>query len=163
MDDEAEKQKEFEQLAEDRRRSADQLVWQVPGLSVAAQAFLYSRALDPNTSATARLLVAIVGLCTALATAQLLLKHRYHEAVYANAIDAARNKRGLEPLGEMKLFKTRAEDVSTADYQKWMRLRRVVELPATGVWIATIAVFALVDLFVGVVAVLELFQVWDPF
>jgi hypothetical protein len=40
----------FEEFVEERRQAIDQMIWQVPGLSVAAQAFLYVVALNSDMS-----------------------------------------------------------------------------------------------------------------
>jgi hypothetical protein len=61
----------------------------------------------------------------------------------------------------MDLFEEEAK--KTPDYQEWIRLRPVWKMSSSWVWIGVIAVFAIVDLFVIVAAVLELLQIWDPF
>lgn len=52
------------------------LLWQVPVLSMTAQAFLFSVILDSSSSMTARLISASLSLVTAGASMQLMARHR---------------------------------------------------------------------------------------
>jgi hypothetical protein len=67
------------QAAEGRRAAVDQMMWQAPGLSLTAQAFLLTVSLQPGTGQVGRALSGILGLAVAIASIQLLLKHRHHE------------------------------------------------------------------------------------
>lgn len=141
---------DFEQLAEERRRVTSQMMWQVPGLSIAAQAFLYTRAFDPSTSNAARVVVSIAALITALATLQLLLKHRYHEEMYSVALDKSRADREVEPLHA--LFSDVANGSSEQRFhrweaRKWLR-RPVVGLSSVVVWVWVFWAFIAIDVLV---------------
>lgn len=163
---------ELEQLAEERRRESDKMMWQVPGLSIAAQAFLYSRAFDPDTGPAAQGAVALVALVIALATIHLLLKHSFFEETYSWALDAFRVRRGAVPLNGARVFEDAAVEHATdlrqrgderqqkgaGQYLRWVAAPRqtlVVRQPARRVWVRSLWLFAAVDCGVLVVAVLR--------
>jgi hypothetical protein len=140
---------DFERVAEDRRHVTSQMMWQVPALSIAAQAFLYTRAFDPSTSDAARVVVSVAALICALGTLQLLLKHRYHEEMYSVALDKSRTDRGAEPL--RILFRETANASGETRFRRW-RARRwllypVVELSSVTVWAWVLWAFVAIDLF----------------
>lgn len=154
---------DLERLAEERRRESDSMMWQVPGLSIAAQAFLYSRAFDPETSPLAQGAVAGVALVIALATIHLLMKHSFFEETYSWAIDAFRKSRGAPPLNGGRVFESAAaqhaaelrregddrERRGAERYLLWIedgpRRSLVVEQPARKVWIRSLWLLAAVD------------------
>src|SRR4051794_5208487 len=77
-------------ILERRREEADHFAWAVPGLIIAAQAFLLSIALNPTTQPLGRLLAALAGLVTLGATAHLLAKQAYNFDVYEAVIERDR-------------------------------------------------------------------------
>jgi hypothetical protein len=79
------RQRRFEllQAAEGQRSSLDQMMWQVPALSLTAQSFLLQLALGATTRWPSRLLAGMLGLVAALAAIQLLLKHRFYEELHS--------------------------------------------------------------------------------
>jgi hypothetical protein len=86
------------QTGEARRSSLDQMMWQVPALSLTAQSFLLTIALGHDTRWVGRVLAALLGLIAALAAIQLLLKHRYHELLYSHWLDRFEDELGLPNL-----------------------------------------------------------------
>lgn len=62
-----------------RRASYDAMVWQTPSLGLAAQAFLLTLALGPDTSAFGRTISAALSLALSIMVIQLLAKHRLGE------------------------------------------------------------------------------------
>jgi hypothetical protein len=62
-----------------RRVATDGMLWQTPVLSLTAQAFLFTIALGPGSSAGARIIAATLALVASLASIQLMAKHRFHE------------------------------------------------------------------------------------
>jgi hypothetical protein len=171
----SEELRELEQLAEERRRESDKMMWQVPGLSIAAQAFLYSRAFDPATSPLAQGAVAVVALVIALATIHLLMKHSFFEESYSWAVDAFRGRRGAPPLNGVRVFEKAATEHALAlgecgdsrerkgaeRYLRWAmdgpRRSLVVEQPARKVWIRALFLFAVVDCLVVMAALVRQF------
>ena len=47
-------------------------MWSLPGLTIAAQAFLFSTGLAPDTRPAGRIVIALVGLVTVVATATVM-------------------------------------------------------------------------------------------
>ena len=138
------------------------MIWQVPALSVAAQAFLYGTAFDPNVTDTARLLVTAVALVVALATLQLLLKHRYHEEIYSFALDQSRKERGVErlyPLVREVAFRVDEEKPIHRWNDRWL-YRRFVKLQSSSkLWIWVLVAFVIVD----VAVMTSVIARWDWF
>ncbi len=62
-----------------RRQGFDTMLWQTPVLSLTAQAFLFTIALGSGIRPTARFISAMLALIAALASIQLMSKHRYNE------------------------------------------------------------------------------------
>lgn len=152
----------LEGLAEERRRESDRMMWQVPGLSIAAQAFLYSRAFDPDTVPLAQAAIAAVALVIALATIHLLMKHGYFEETYSWALDAFRRRRGATGLNGGRVFEDAAAELAASlkehgdarekrganHYLRWAQRSHqslVVGLPARRVWIWALLLLVAVD------------------
>jgi hypothetical protein len=55
------------------------MMWQTPVLSLTAQAFLFTIALGRESTIWARIVSAALALLAALASMQLMAKHRHHE------------------------------------------------------------------------------------
>lgn len=149
---------DFERLAEARRQSTNNLLWQVPGLSVAGQAFLLGAALDPGTPRGLRVGVAVLAAVVALATIQVLMRHRFRELVFSHALDASRESRGLEPIDHPGLFEKWADARGGEKgdlFARWKRLRRLRPglWPAMYTWSATFVCFLLLDIAVIATAV----------
>ena len=64
-----------------RRLGYDTLMWQVPVLSLTAQAFLLTIALGSTSSPAARLTAAILSFVVAIISLQLMAKHRHNEEI----------------------------------------------------------------------------------
>jgi hypothetical protein len=73
-------------------------MWTIPGASRAAKAFLYNRGLDPSTSGLARLLVAVAGAVTAIATIKILGEQAYRAEVSSAYLLARRRKREVATI-----------------------------------------------------------------
>src|SRR5205807_717505 len=97
----------FLQAAQARRSSLDQMMWQVPALSLTAQSFLLTIALGHDTRWIARVMTALLGMIAAGAAIQLLLKHRYHELLYSHWLEkfeAAHDLPQLDVLHKAEAF-----------------------------------------------------------
>jgi hypothetical protein len=116
------------------------MVWQTPALSLTAQAFLFTIALGEGTSG-ARLISALLALVAALASMQLMAKHRYLEIQDAKLLERYEEANDLEPIH------ARPNDEEAAWYN---------QLSSYKVWLAMMASFALAA--VGIVLVV-LYQV----
>ncbi len=67
-----------------RRLQWDALLWQVPALSLTAQAFLLTIVLGPNSSRFARIVSAVLSLAAALMSMQLMASDRRAEVTDAH-------------------------------------------------------------------------------
>jgi hypothetical protein len=70
-----------------RRTQFDNLLWQVPVLSLTAQAFLFTVALGANTSRAARIIAACLSLIITFLTLQLFTRHRQAEITDADWLE----------------------------------------------------------------------------
>ena len=87
------------QLVAARRNATNALLWQSPVLSLTAQAFLFTIALNTGLAAASRTVAAGLAFFVALASIQLLLKHRALEnadARWLEDFEARQHWRGLE-------------------------------------------------------------------
>jgi disulfide bond formation protein DsbB len=152
------------QTAESRRYTIDQMMWQVPALSLTAQAFLLTIAYGHDSRWVARVVAACVGVATAIAGIQLLLRHRYHEEL---------NSHWLEQLAEAKRWPTfhvpnRAEAFAYQGgepraRQKWSLKNRLSLAHSPPIWISALALFGAANLVVIVGWIDHAFSGANPF
>lgn len=146
------------QAAEYRRYITDQMMWQVPVLSLTAQSFLLIIAFGSGPHSS-RVTAAGLACLAALATIQLLLKHRYMEETYSRALER------IECDNNLPLVHGKREDVQSwvwpggghewdAPDRPWKLLKEVrkhfVARKSYLVWTAALAIFATVDLVTAV-------------
>jgi hypothetical protein len=162
------------QIGESRRSAVDQMMWQVPALSLTAQAFLLQIAYGDRSRWISRLVMASLGIVTALAAIQLLLKHRYHEETRSLWLERFAEQRrwpllhsqraetafaysdGEHPWGTharsglaLSRVPEPLEEQESAPRLLLRRVRwRMVRRSSPYVWIATLSVFAFADLVV---------------
>jgi hypothetical protein len=82
-----------------RRIAFDQLMWQVPTLSVTAQAFLVTVGVSSNLSTVVRALALVLALMAGALAMQLMAKQRFHEQVdtaYLQQLEHQANGRLVE-------------------------------------------------------------------
>ncbi len=156
--------------AEGRRQTYDQMMWQVPGLSLAAQSFLLTIALGHESTPVARLASGVLAFVAAIATIQLLLKQRYLELEWSLWLEQAADSPELlemwgheEPAGfawrregGVHRWKRPSDEQerdggsrrgSRASRGIARRLRHGLVVPSSvNVWTLTLAIFALADL-----------------
>lgn len=141
-------------------------MWQVPALSIAAQAFLLTLTLSESTEPLGRVIGSLLGLLAAVATTQLLFKHRYYEELYGHVVDRCREVLGqprlyrddLEPIALMLTGRSRLSRWRTS---RWRR-RLVVELSSVRIWIWVFGAFAVADAVLAVLGVLGLLSIASP-
>lgn len=80
-----------------RRTGYDTLMWQVPALSLTAQAFLFTTALGSDSN-TARLISASLALILSLISVQLMSKHRFHEQIDVRLMESLEKTLALDTL-----------------------------------------------------------------
>ncbi len=127
------------QLSMQRLVEADAKLWQVPGLSLTAQAFLLTIALGTQShSENERLAAAALGLVVALASVQLMKRHRFHASCDVAFL------RSVEAAGVMPPLVDR-ERLPGAP-----QARGLAKLTSARVWEGSMWLFALANLAVGV-------------
>jgi hypothetical protein len=84
-----------------RRTQFDQLVWQVPVLSLTAQAFLFSIALSPDGTRTTRIIASLLSLVMTFLSLHLMVKHRQAEVADSQWLEAY-EKEFPAPVGAPK-------------------------------------------------------------
>src|ERR1035438_162519 len=133
-----------------RRMQWDALLWQVPSLSLAAQAFLLTIALGSDASRTARLLASGLGVAAALLSLHLLIRHRQAEVTDAYWLAAY----------EQQHFGTTAHGREWRDRRNATVIRgplgALARIPAFPVWQAALSPFGVVALVAFVLAIFDI-------
>ena len=116
-----------------RRDSFNNLVWETPVLSLTAQAFLFTIALNPDVSVTARYLSAILALITAIASIQVLAKHRFMEREHARMLESYETNQRLIRINKRSTF---------------YPVKLFERISSVKIWYAILSVFALCALII---------------
>ena len=133
-------------LVEERRRQSEQALWGVPGISLAAQAFLFSTGLDPSAAAPARLLVGVIGLISAAGTAVVVAGQGARLGIMRSWL-AERTSMGSARLLRRELNKPLDRLTDAGD--------RLFVSPVL-VWLVLLTAFAVADLVVTIAALVEI-------
>jgi hypothetical protein len=143
--------------AETRRQSLDEMMWQVPGLSLAAQSFLLTIALGDTSTPLARLASGTLAFVASISTIQLLLKQRFHELEWSRWLENLADDHGWPLMhnhvrsGEFawrpgKLHEWQAPISGYSPNALARRLRaRMVSRRSPNVWVLTLTIFAIAD------------------
>ncbi|GHP18864.1 hypothetical protein RN2511_036000 [Rhodococcus sp. NKCM2511] len=83
------------EVVSSRRVHHDALVWQVPVLSLTGQSFLFTIALSPESTSTARTIAGALALIASVMSVQLIVRHRGFELADALWIDAFERAHGF--------------------------------------------------------------------
>lgn len=133
-----------------RRMQWDALLWQVPSLSLAAQAFLLTIAFGPDTSRTSRLLASGLAIVAALLSLHLLVRHRQAEVTDAHWLAAY----------EQQHFGTTAHGPEWRDRRNATiipgHLGSLARIPAFPLWQAALSLFGIVALIAFVLTVFDI-------
>lgn len=144
--------------AESRRNTTDQMMWQVPVLSLTAQSFLLTIALSSGASA-GRIISSLLAAVAAIAAIQLLLKHRFVELTYSHALQRLEEDSGLPPLhGAPASLHAWAWPGGTHAWNnigpRWKIVKRsrrwLVNRRSPAIWTATLGIFATTDIGIAV-------------
>lgn len=120
-----------------RRDSFNSLLWQTPVLSLTAQAFLFIIALSQNVNDIARKMAATLALIVAIASIQLLVKHRFGEVDNAKLLQKLEEREKLIPINEKRVPKR------TWNPETW-----VARLSSYWIWVALLLVFGICALLI---------------
>lgn len=149
------------QLAEQRRLSTDQMMWQVPSLSLAAQSFLLTIVLSGSATAVGRAIAAFVACALAYGALRTMLKHRYHEQLLSMWLEQQQQP-ALKPLHHLNTL----EDDITSDRRSELNKGflsprwRGKRLPAYKVWAWLLTGLIILDVGLGVLSVLGYSDWW---
>ncbi len=107
-------------LVASRRQAFDTLIWQTPVLSLTAQAFLFSISLTAGNSQGARIISAVLALTTALASIQLMIKHRYHEQRDSNLLHSFEDANNILQIHARGNLQNQPWYVRWSSYKVWL-------------------------------------------
>jgi len=130
-----------------RRTSYDSLMWQIPGLAVAADSFLLTIALRADTTTWIRILTAGFALIVALIASQTMAKHRANERSASRMLESIE----IQMMGIAKSVaphrhpELRAQAVGNELYNHWwVRCCRSYSLWQWALRLFCLAAFALI-------------------
>lgn len=122
------------QIVAARRQGTDSMMWQVPVLSLTAQAFLLTIALAPGAGRPAQVVSAGLALVASITSIQLMAKHRFHELADSKWLEAFENDRmnqGFEAV--------HGRPARPTGKSPWVQF---VRLSSYRVWLAALSAFA---------------------
>jgi hypothetical protein len=131
------------QVVAARRQNFDSMLWQVPALSLTAQAFLLVIALGSGSGHLARIAAGLLSAVTALMSAQLLLRQRLHEEADARWLHDFEDSHDWEPI-----HRRPSERVAEVG----MRARGLAKLPSHQLWLIGLVLFGAIGLAAAVSA-----------
>ncbi|MDX2025380.1 MAG: hypothetical protein SFU54_03365 [Microcella sp.] len=131
-----------------RRLALDGLMWQVPSLSLAAQAFLLTVSLNVAIEPVSRLVAAIIGVVVTAASAQLMVKHRRHELIDRLLLEKMEASLGLPKVHSSPAVLAAGLGMARANW--FVRIR------SFAVWLAMLILLGFVSAAAGAVAILNL-------
>jgi len=121
-----------------RRLQWDGLLWQVPALSMTAQAFLMTIALGSDTSQTARILTSLLSMVAAFATLHLFASNRRSEVADAHLLEDHEKATNPEIVVHGETYRDRRNTEPMGAYSAVL-----VKVRAYTVWMAALTTFAL--------------------
>jgi len=129
-----------------RRAGFDSMMWQAPGLGLAAQAFLMTIALDPDTAQLAKVTSGLLSMVVSFMSVQLLAKHRRHELADSIWLQEFERRRGLPEIHAPAEERCRAAGMPS---------KGLVKLRSHRVWTAGLTAFGFVGLATAVVGMVR--------
>jgi hypothetical protein len=130
------------------------MMWQVPALSLTAQAFLLTIVFG-NDARAGRVTAALLAGVTALATVQLLFKHRSIEETYSHLLERIERDHGLPAIharpDHVRAWSWPDSPWDTAGTPSETLLRWLAAQRSHRLWAGTLLIFALVDVAAAVI------------
>ncbi|MCW6007134.1 hypothetical protein K1W54_21505 [Micromonospora sp. CPCC 205371] len=124
-----------------RRTAFDTMMWQVPALALAAQAFLLTIALGSDIGRLSRVIAALLGLALAGMSIQLMAKYRYLEVLDSQLLERLEGALRLDhTLGfapHAALSERARRSHSSASW--------LVRMSSYRLWLGGLALFGLAD------------------
>jgi hypothetical protein len=100
-----------------RIRQSETFAWAVPGLAIAAEAFLLGAALSTSATPRHQAIACVAGIVILLAALQFLAKHAFNFRVYEAVIDRSRKELGLPFIAMRELVGPASQDKRDEDEQ----------------------------------------------
>lgn len=132
-----------------RRLQWDSLLWQVPTLSLTAQAFLFTIALGADSSRTARTVSCLLSLMVTFLSVTLMARYRQGELNDAHWLERFEKENGL-PVAHGKQF---SRDRAGEPLQAGWIGRLIPLVPGFKTWVIGLSLF-------GLAAILVLTLTW---
>lgn len=129
-----------------RRTAFDTLLWQTPALGLAAQAFLFTIALSPDSSRLARFISAALSLVSSLVAMQTMSKHRYNERTDAMILEKIERVLGVSIHGRQPHARPKDRGEAVGNLETGANRFRTFDL-----WLISLGAFAVAS--VGVIVV----------
>ncbi|WP_217549066.1 hypothetical protein [Streptomyces sp. GbtcB6] len=129
------------QVVAARHVGLDQMVWQVPGIALTAQAFLMTIGLGPGSGQLARLGSGLLSAVVAFMSVELLMRHRLSAIADAVWLERFERDQGWEVLHR---------PLNDRCTQLGVPMPRVARPRAYSVWIAGLSTFGLVGAAIAV-------------
>lgn len=73
---------DYFRVIEERRRAAEGVLWQLPSISLAAQAFLLGTGLDPDATSSSQIFVGLLGIAAVLGTVLIVLYQALRASIF---------------------------------------------------------------------------------
>jgi len=164
------------QMVENRRSRTDVMMWQVPALAMTAEAFLLSVSLAPDTRGLGRTLAAAAGIVVVSASLQLMLKHRYHEVLFAEWLARAEDALRLPRAHSIDVVEDFAFAACCHPWRRDaaqgrrgvdrlvhdVRRRLVAKLSSVRLWTVSLLLLLALDLMIFITGAATMLGVWDP-
>ncbi|MFD4571732.1 hypothetical protein ACFWNK_10905 [Streptomyces sp. NPDC058417] len=129
------------QVVAARHAGLDQMVWQVPGIALTAQAFLMTIALGPGAGQLARLGSGLLSAVVAFMSVELLMRHRLSAIADAVWLERFERDQGWEVIHR---------PLNDRCVQFGVPMPYMARLRAYSVWIAGLSAFGLVGVGIAV-------------
>jgi hypothetical protein len=128
------------QVVASRRQATDTMMWQVPTVSLTAQAFLFTIALAPNATRAAQLVSAGLALIASITSIQLMAKHRFHELADSKWLEEFERQRESQGYQIIHAVRPRSKGGGP-----WIRFVRVSSYK---IWLFALSSFAIAALLI---------------
>ena len=134
-----------------RRLQWDNLLWQVPVLSLTAQAFLFTIALDPGSRRVARVIACTLSIIASGLAVHLMTRHRQAEIADAHWLSEYENTHLPPSLAVHGPAWQARRNATSAD--AWI-FSRLAKYPGYRVWSAGLSLFAVAAVVILVLTLL---------
>ena len=124
---------DYFRVIEERRRAAEGVLWQLPGISLAAQAFLLSAGLSSDAERSSQIVVGLLGIAAVLGTGLIIVYQAKRASIFVKWI----NQKVCQPLSPDRLA---AETLDYSPRRLWW-VRRVFDAFYGGCFVALLAFF----------------------